>query len=313
MTLEQILGGLYRKLGYASSPSAEVTERLTGFVNEIYQRVLGMPGMGSLTHDALEQNMVGTPCALPFMVGRVMGIRDKDNDITLRGVSWEWYRDNVPDPDGTTGIPRVWAPDGYSCCLEQPADASKVYITSTSASDVQTCQVEGIIVPFREFSESVTLTGVTPVQVGSSAYIVRLTKISLSSPAVGTIDITEDSDSGTSLASIQPGQITTRYPKIALYPQSSTNILYAIDYERTFSDMVLPHEEPVLPRQFHWVLEAGARMLEYEKIDDRRYPAALADFQRGVRDLKWFVSQQADGSDTHAGHSSLGAWYPAGS
>jgi hypothetical protein len=54
-------------------------------------------------------------------------------------------------------------------------------------------------------------------------------------------------------------------------------------------------------------------MLEYEKQDDRRYPAARAEYQQGVRDLKWFVTQQADGGMASGGRSQLGAWYPAGS
>jgi hypothetical protein len=54
-------------------------------------------------------------------------------------------------------------------------------------------------------------------------------------------------------------------------------------------------------------------MLEYEKMDDRRYPAARDEWQKGVRDLKWFVTQQADGVGTVVGRSQLGPWYPAGS
>ena len=72
-------------------------------------------------------------------------------------------------------------------------------------------------------------------------------------------------------------------------------------------------DEPLVPRDFHWVIEAGAKMLEYEKQDDRRYPAAKGEYEKGVRDLKWFVTQQADGRDGTAGRSQLGPWYPAGS
>jgi hypothetical protein len=77
--------------------------------------------------------------------------------------------------------------------------------------------------------------------------------------------------------------------------------------------MDAPNDEPLIPADFHWVIEAGAKMLEYEKTDDRRYPAAKAEYEQGIRDLKWFVTQQASDSGTVSAPSQLGPWYPAGS
>ena len=315
MTLDTMLSSLYRKLGYQSTPSVEVHDRLAGFVNEMHRRLMGLPGMGLLRQGQLTFTTVAsTPqYSLPQDVARVIGMRDGSNDAVLRGVPWEWYLAHEPDPTSTTGTPECWAPAGFSAVASPPADASKLYVDSTSASDTDTCYIEGIRTGGYPFSSSVTMTGTTAVQVGSFTDIIAVTKFYLSANAVGTVTLHEDADGGTELARIPIGQSSARYLRVALWPCPSSAITLTLDYMRQVPDMLAPYDEPWIPTDFHWVIEAGAKMLEYEKQDDRRYPAARAEYEKGVRDLKWFVCQQADGGDATAGRSQLGPWYPAGS
>lgn len=315
MALHDLRLSLCRKLGYADAPATEVTTRLTMFLNEIHRRLLGLPGMGHLRQSQTTfATVASTPqYSLPQDVARIVGIRDATNDATLIGQSWEWYMAQEPDPAGTTGIPEYWAPVGQVAVASQPSDASALYVDSTSASDTATCYVEGIRTGGYPFSSSVTMTGTTAVQIGAWTDIVAVTKFYVSSATVGTVVLTEDAEGGTELARIPIGQTHARYLRIALWPTPDSAYTLTLDYTRQIEDMTYHTDEPLVPRDFHWVIEAGAKMLEYEKQDDRRYPAAKAEYEKGVRDLKWFVTQQADGGAASAGRSSLGPWYPAGS
>jgi hypothetical protein len=251
--------------------------------------------------------------SLPPDVARIIAIRDATNDLTLKGGSWLWYTGHEPDPTATTGTPSVWVPVGQVAVAAQPSDASKLYVDSTSATDTGTCYVEGIRTGGYPFSTAVTMNGVTAVQIGAWSDVIAVNKFYLSAAAVGTVTLHEDAEGGTELARIPIGQTSARYLRIALWPTPSSVVTYTLDYLRQVTDFEEPTDEPLIPADFHWVIEAGAKMLEYEKTDDRRYPAARAEYEKGVRDLKWFVTQQASDSGTMKAPSQLGAWYPAGS
>jgi hypothetical protein len=315
MALHDLRLSLCRKLGYADNPATEVSTRLTMFLNEIHRRLLGLPGMAHLRQSSTTFTTVASTAqySMPPDVARIVGMRDATNDATLSGQSWEWYMAQEPDPSATTGIPECWVPVGQVAVASQPSDASALYVDSTSASDTNTCYVEGIRTGGYPFSTSVTMTGTTAVAIGSWTDIVGITKFYLSAPAVGTVTLTEDAEGGTELARIAIGQTHARYLRIALWPTPSSAISLTLDYSRQIEDMSEQTDEPLVPRDFHWVIEAGARMLEYEKQEDKRHAIARAEYEKGVRDLKWFVVQQADGGGGSGGRSQLGAWYPAGS
>ena len=315
MTLTDMLADLYRKLNYASTPSTDVTTRLTSFLNEIQRRTLGMPGMEYLRQGQITFASAASTAqySLPPDVARIIAIRDATNDLTLKSGPWLWYTQNEPDPAGTTGIPSVWVPVGQVCYATPPTDASALYVDSTSASDVGTCYVEGIRTGGYPFSASVTMTGTTAVAIGAWTDIIGITKFNLSASAVGTVTLHEDAEGGTELARIPIGQTNARYLRIAMWPTPASAVTYTLDYLRQVQDLENPNDESVLPQDFHWVLVAGAKMLEYEKTDDRRYPAARDEYYKGLRDMRWFVVQQADGAGPVDQPSQLGAWYPAGS
>jgi hypothetical protein len=321
MNLQAMIGSLCRKLNYASTPSSDVSERLTGFINEIHLRVLGLPGLGYLKHTQGQFTSVASNAqkSLPADVARVLSIRDTTNDITLAGKSWEWYARSVPDPSASSGTPTIWAPVGFVGYGTQPTGATKLYVVSSSASDTsQTCFVEGADLEGFPLSSTAKLNGTTRVQIGSGLGLSGLgdfrtvNEFYLSNTAVGFVVLTDVTET-TYYASLSRGQTYARYLRIALWPTPSDAVTYAIDYERKVDDLSAPMDEPLVPSDFHWVIEAGAKMLEYEKTDDRRYPAAKAEYEQGVRDLKWFVTQQAIDGGPASTPSQLGAWYPAGS
>jgi hypothetical protein len=315
MTLYDMRLSLCRKLGYSESPAQEVSNRLDGFLNEIHQRVLGLPGMAYVRQASATLTTVASTAqySLPPDVARVVGIRDATNDGVLRGQSFEWYQQNEPDPTSNTGIPEVWVPIGQVAYSSQPSSATALYVVGGS-TDICTCYVQGTITGGTPITASVTLTGATAVQVGSWVNFVSITKFAISDHASRTgVTLREGSGVGTVLSTIGQGRTSARYLRIALWPTPSSALSLTLDYLRHIEDLTETNDEPLIPPDFHWVIEAGARMLEYEKQDDRRYPTARAEYEKGLRDLKWFMVQQADGRDASGGRSQLGPWYPAGS
>lgn len=317
MTFLDLQKNVYRKCGFADSPSTEVSTRVKMFLNEIHRRVLGIPGMDYLrvgtTSFATVANV--SRYGLPYDVARIMAMRDTTNDLKLTSETFQWYTEEAPDPSTATGNPEVWVPIGVGPVRYQPANESTLYAISTGA-DTPTIYVEGIsggnLTTF-----SVAITGTTKKSLGTWSAI---NKLYVSAAATGLVSVWEDdattSDGGTLLATLPIGQTHFRYQTVALWPTPSSALTLTVDYLRTVMDLVNGTDEPLLPEDFHWVLSSGARMLEYEKQDDSRYSAAKAEYEKGLRDLKWFVTQRADGREPIAGTvrgSRLGPWYPRGS
>ena len=314
MTFADLQKNVYRKTAYADSPATEVVTRVKSFLNETYRRVLGLPGMEYLRQTSTTFASVAATAeySLPRDIQRIISVRDAVNSLTLVGKPWSWYTANVPDPTDLSGIPEVWCPIGQVAVSAQPSDASKVYVDSTAAGDTGSCYVEGLRTGGYPFASTVTMNGVTAVQVGAFTDIISITKFYLSAAAVGTVTLNEDAEAGTELARIQIGKTQGRYFRVALWPTPASALTYTVDYQRSVPDMIIDNDEPLLPEDFHWLLSSGARMMEYELQDDRRFPAAKSEYDKGVRDLKWFVAQQADGRDGPVPvASNLGPWYPA--
>jgi hypothetical protein len=247
---------------------------------------------------------------MPFDVARILSIRDTTNDLTLKSASVHWYVGQEPDPSGTTGNPEVWVPIGYGPLRIQPSDASTLYAVSSSASDTMSIVIEGVRAG-NLTSATVTMTGATAVSLGAWTEVHKIHLLYL--PA-GTIEIWEDAQTtGTLLGTLPIGKTGFRYYTFALWPTPSSALTLTVDYQRQVQDMVSNTDEPLWPEDFHWVLAAGARMLEWEKQDDSRWQAARQEYEKGVRDLKWFVHQQTNSTGRATVGSRLGPWYPKGS
>lgn len=317
MTLGTMLSDLYRRLGFAASPDTSVTTRLTAFLNESHHDILGRPGMDRLRRSSLTFASVASQSqyAMPPIVGRVRAVIDPTNDINLGGRDWGWYRDTEPDPSSETGTPQAFIPYGIAAVSKQPSNASKIYVDSTAAGDTNTAYVEGFRTGGYPFSWSGLMTGATAVQVGAYTDIIEITKFYLSAAAVGDVTLNEDAEGGTELGKIPIGSTFARFWVVALWPTPSAAITYTIDCDRIVPEMSATNDQPLLPDDFHRVLLAGARMREYEKQDDTRLSVAKAEYEQGIRELRWWCSAQPTvivSTRQAAPASRLGAWYPAG-
>lgn len=322
MTLNDLLADLYRRLGYSSSPDSAVTTRLTAFLNQAQRDVLTEPGMERLlVGHATFASVASTPTyALPPSVARIDKIYDTTNRWALRELLLDQYRTYDPATTTTTGLATHYVDLGFAAVNTQPADASEIFVKSTAAGDTNTAYLEGYRTGGYFAAVSKVMTGVTAVSFSATLTdFVELTKFYLSAVAVGTVTLQEDAGSGTELARIPIGQTTSRYRKIALWPCPSSAVTYDLDTERDVYDMANATDEPVLPFRFHPMLLDGALTREFTKKDDTRLMVATREYDRQLKNLKFFLYTNNDyrpvmGRRTaYKRPSTLGGWFPAGS
>lgn len=318
MTRGELLTSLYRRLNKSETPDTATKNRLVGFLNEAYREVLSLPGIQRLRDDTLSFASVANQAryALPW-VPKINRVFETTNDRLLQPMTLSDYRAIDPDPSSTTGTADCWVWAGYTPVAVQPSDASSLYVKSTSASDTNTCYLEGETSGGYPRAVSVLMTGTTAVNVSSAVSDwVRVTKVYLSAAAVGTVTLHEDSGSGTELARIGIGQTSQRYCSLYLYPTPSSVVTYTADIVVGITDLAQDNEEPRLPADFHDLLVLGARVREYEKLDDARLTIASQQFESRKRDLMYWLAETGRSDLTTRmgmGRSRLGPWYPAGS
>lgn len=318
-TLNNLEQDIYRRLGYATTtPDTATQTRIRALINETQNEILSEPGMETLLHDEVTFASVASTAqySLPQAVARIAEIYDTTNQRRLYPMDLAEYRSRYPSPTAITGLSEAWVHLGFAAVASQPSNASALFVDSTAAGDSGTAYIEGYRTGGYFRSVSVTMTGVTAVNISSTTSDwIEITKFYLSAAAVGTVTLVEDAEGGTVLATIPIGQTQARYRLIALAPTPSAAVTYTVDFERDVQDMANANDEPLLPPRFHRLLAVGARMREYEKQDQARYKVAQLEYLNGLRKLKYFLNSQAVGRPNLRGVnrpqvSRLGGWYP---
>lgn len=308
MTFLELQKDVYSRLGFEATPSTVVSDRIKSFLNQAHRSLLSQPGLSGMRDDTMTLTTVAGQAryALQACVSKVRSIRATETTRrTFMSRTYDWYARVTPDQADPSGTPYVWVNGGYSVVGKQPSDASKVYLKSTSASDVQVCYVDGVLSTGDAFSASVTLTGTTAVQLGTYTTITSITKVALATAAVGTVTMHEDSGTGTELMRIGVGKTSNRFMVVYLYPCPSSAETLLVDVERKVETLTNPTDEPMLPEEYHMLLAHEARAMEYERQDDKRMAVAKAEAKAMLSDLKWQVAQNAhiNGSSPSQGAS----------
>lgn len=329
MFLTDLEQDTYRRCGFATAtPDTATQTRIRAFLNETQQEILSEPGMDVLLGDSLTfASVASTPeYTLPATVGDIRQIRDTSNRITLTPRSLGWYRGAYPDPTAVTGTSDSWVEMGYVAQTAAPTGTLEVISSSASDGATKTVFIEGYTTTgtkLHAVATSVTLNGITAVSVGTTSWT-RITKFFValtaggSTTATGTITL-RHSTAGSTVSTIEAGDVQARFKNIALAICPSAVLTYTVDFQRDVTDMAQATDQPVIPARFHRLLAVGARMKEYEKqLDTNRYVMAQREFEMGKRKLKFYVYNQAAGILNLRGGetqkpSQLGAWFPAGS
>lgn len=98
-----------------------------------------------------------------------------------------------------------------------------------------------------------------------------------------------------------------------LHPQPSAVITYTLDITSIVADFSGDSSEPLIPEEFHFLLELGASMDELVKTDDPRYQVWAEEYEEGIKALYYWIAIQTMSRGGPREFSALGAWYPHGS
>lgn len=297
MTLSSALGDLNRRLGYQSSPAADVTTRLTAFLNEAQQDVLGEIGGRRLVHGTIPFASVASQpeYGLPPSIARILSIRDTANNRRLQTVPESTYRTMLPNPAASNGTPYAYAPLGRGPMVVALSAVNSIWVISTSAGDVQTCYFELVDATGRVITGSATVNGITNVQLGTSAIITEIRDVYLSTVAVGTVTIRSASGVGTVLSTINIGTTRTVYERIALITTPGGALTYTVDCEVDATDLVNATDEFPVPVRFARVVETRAMTYEYLKAGDQlRYTMVMGEYRRDLGKLNHYLTSGPD-------------------
>lgn len=317
MTLSALLAELYRRCDFTTSPPTAITTRLTAFLNTTQRQILTTPGLDRLRDDTLTFASVASQAlyGLPPVIAKVESVTDRTTLIDLAPATLSDLRRSDPGVV-LTGTSDTYILRGLQQVAVQPIAATGLWVVSTAAGDTQNCFIETVRSGgYASVGAAVAVTGVTRKALGTLTDHVEVTKFYLSTAAVGAVSLYDSATVGVELARIPIGGTYARYQGIQLYPTPTAAITYYVDYVRTLTDLVNPTDEPVLHEDFHYLLVEGALIKEWTKVDDTRRQAALADYKKGVSDLKYFVTCPPDyvarRGVSGGGRSRFGANFPA--
>lgn len=319
MTFSEILSSVYADLNFQGAPSAGVSARVKVYVNEGIRTVLGEPGMTRLLDSDSPATFVTVAdqarYVLPESVASIQKMTERTNNRTLWSMPLGEYRRWDSDPADHTGLSTHYVPLGSVAVAVQPAAACELFILSTAA-ETPTVYIEGTITGGYTRQANTAMTGVTAKSISTAiTNWIDVTDFYLSAAAVGTVTLLSVSGLGTELARITIGAKRPRYTGFYLWPTPSAVYTYTVDYRREFVELVQDADVPPGPTDHHYMYAAYARMREYEKSGDARYPAAQAQYLKGLSRLKYAVQTGPDELPVvgrrRRGLSRLGAWTPA--
>lgn len=318
MTFLELQRDVWRRTNKPATPDTETQDRIKAFINQRHRTLMATPGMDEFRRaEGTFTSVVDVArVALPQALARIESLFQTDpNNWRLTEKSIDWLRS--VNPQQNSGTPQIYVPKGYEYVAKQPVDASAVFVKSSSASDTGTVYVQGVRTGGIIGSAQVAMTGVTAVQIGSFTDWIQIDKVYLSTAAVGSVTLHEDSGIGTELAQVSIGRYRPYYFVILLWPTPAEVQTYSFDYQREILDMVQDTDEPYLPNDYHDLLSIGGRMDEYEKMDDTRFTTAQREYNTRAKSLQYFIhgrpSERLIPKSTtgRIGYSDLGGNFPA--
>lgn len=320
MTKGDLLGILYERFGYASSPATAVTTRLGNHLNQAHRMILRQAGLAEVRDTAASATFASVATinyyGLPPSIAKIRAITDRTDDRLLTPLTWLAIRAGDPGLD-SSGPPFGYVRVGRKPVSRLPV-ASGIWASSSSAADTtQVIQLNGVRTGgILSGDQTATLTGATRAAIGSFTDYIDVATISLSAVCAGLVTLYDASSSGNTLGVIPIGHLYPQYMGVYLYPTPVSAVTYYVDGVERILDMDDTVDVPQLPEEFHDLLLPCTQMLEYEFTGDPRYDKAKALYLEGLRDLKFFLASSPDdaliiGRPNVPRTSRLGAWFPA--
>ena len=295
---------------------AATEARLASYLNQRQRRLLTMPGLARLRDATITfTSVVNQPdYALPNL-SKIARIWELTNERTLFEMTLQDYRLIQPAP--MQGTPEAFIWRGHQVVAQQPEAPTTLRVMSSHASDTTVVvYVEGVVTGGWPRSASITLNGVDPINIAAAvATWERVDKFYLAAPTLGAITLMDSANR--MLAVIAPGQLTSIYTGLTLYPTPSDVITYYVDITRTVTDLVHGSDQSVIPTDFADVLVLGSLADEYQHLSDARWQLVMTEYKERENQLKYWLAESAVGRPFGLARgwqrpSQLGAWNPAG-
>ena len=320
MTLKELEDRVLEHFNYQPGEGETKSRlRIRRHLNTWHRRVLTMPMFSRLRETTVTfPSTAGQPeYGLRQGVARILRIYERTNDQVLTPQSIDWYRQIEPDPQ--RGTPCYWIPVGERATWADPSSTG-LWVVSTSVSDTAVkVHLQGVAGSDQViYDDAVTLTGTTRVRFGTEADFHVVSKFYLEQPALGTVDLYGVATAGSSIATIEAGATYSRYQRFLLWPTPAAADTFYLDCELAIRELYTAYDEPMLPSDFHDLLELGARIEEYEKENDTRMASTRVLLARRLSDLMAYLDIRpgyvgVPGEMAGVQTSRLGPWFPAGS
>lgn len=317
--LGQIRQELCDYFGQGTNPDEDTLRRYDQFINSVYMELLGRKGTSKLRRGVLTFSSVADDpfAVLPMVATKILTILDRTNNQELEPLSIQQIRRDDPGLSSSSSNPRGYAVINYAAPLAiEPADASELFVKSTSTDDVNVSAfLEGIITGGYTKRVSNKPNGTTAVSLDSTITTwIGAKKFYLDGRAKGDILLMEDSGAGTELARIPQGRTTARYTKIHLHPVPTAVVTYHADVEISVDRLEGEMDEPLLHEDFQWLITSGAicrQMLKDGKhiehgIEKKR-------FMDGAAAMIAKLGSEGVSPNRPRQFSQLGPWFPINS
>lgn len=316
-TLAAYRSACYQRLGWGTSPAADITTRVDQFINDTVKEILSDKSVQKLRR---EQNLafatvsdVGLT-ALPQAATAIHAIKDTTNRRALDEVSTDWIDARDPGRAFSSSTPIAYAIVGYSKPFtRQPSASGQLTVRSSSASDTtQTAYVEVMTATGYVRAMSVVLTGTSAANIGPADSL-KVLDFYISAVGVGEVYLSDAA--ANELGRIGIGRTRARYTIIELYQKPAGVFTLYADVDLAIQPLVNATDEPLIPEDFDEAVIHGVRKREYQKREKFDLAGACdRDFQKVMNKLRLHTATKT-ALDAHSrpGFSQLGPMYPSGS
>lgn len=292
MNLGDIELKIYDRLNFNATPDSAVTRRMRGYINDAHREVLGKKDYSRLRRKTLTCASVALSplMTMPQAATKILNIADRTNNRNLDSISIQDLRYRDPGLNFGNTIPDAFCVINISSCVARdPSAADSLFVVSDSAVDASglAVNIEGILSDGTYRRASVAMNGVTAVNMDPACTTwLYVTKFYISGGAAGNVTLHQTSGAGTELARIVKGRSYPRYTIVHLSGTPAAVYTYYVDVDLHIEDMTNVNDEPMLPEDFHWLMECGALKREFQRRQDMQsFGVEQSTWKTGLGDL----------------------------
>lgn len=324
LTLGELVTQTAIDLKYGPTPGTEITTRLRRLINEAHRRLLRVSRIADQREITLPLTTVAdqTTYGVGQAFDRIQRIYEPGGARRLVLRTADWLA-NIDPQNDAIGTPEAWIPLGTQAVSRQPPLAgSGVWVASSDPTDTA---IQARVTAIRRTGAMTrpmvaTLTGTTPVLVGTSTTLVAVTAFTLNTPAAGDVSLMDAETGGHVLAVIDRDAGTASpYYAIRLWPTPEGPLDYAVTGTVRLPDLIYDADVPRISPEYVDALATYARMREYKTVkgDTERFLMEQQEWQETLGELRAFAQfppdyrPVANGPNDRARWNNLGGQFPA--